>query len=187
MKIFKILMVATLMSLPLACKTKQITTSKTKEVQSVAEDLKNDSTANYSIKKKEFQLKESLTSKESLLQQLGLSYNGTSNDDKASVKLSQTDDGLSVDISGAFKMALEQSKEQNKDLTQETIVNLLDSIIEAKLIQNKSFRSEELQQSFHKDKLTETTGMQFGAYASVVLVVCFVVLLGWIGLNLKKK
>lgn len=177
MKIFKILMVATLMSLPFGCAIKR----KTKEVERIEvvseNQVKNDSAVDVKVQRSSYDFLNNYSSNESLLSKLGLVFNGSSNDDKGSFSIKETDQGLQMDIQGALQMALDKTHSKDETFTKAEAITLFDSIIKANLQQNKSERSEQLQDSFKSDTQKEKTDISFWIYAVIgsVLVVGTVV------------
>lgn len=184
MQVFKLLMVATLMSLPFGCATKR----KTKEVERVKvvteNQVKNDSAVSATFKINRNQSDLTINSFESVLKALNVQYDGEQGND-LKVVLNHTQNGTELNVSGKGKANYNQATESTQYLSRRDVTMIFDSIIDARVNQMKSERSEMLVDTLKKESEKETTGLQFGAYVGIVLVVCFVVLLLWLGWQYK--
>ncbi|WP_413534124.1 hypothetical protein [Empedobacter brevis] len=174
------MMVATLMSLA-SCATKR----KTKDVEKLEVKtenvVKNDSSVNLQLQKSSYDYLQNYSKSETLLQKLGLTYAGKTNEDKGKVSLKQTKDGLELDIQGAIAMALDQAQQKDENFTKAEMIKLMDSIYSVKLQQDLVQREQRLIDYFKSNKENDTIGFQFGAYLTGFGVVCFVIFLVWIG------
>lgn len=163
---------------------------KSKEVERIEvnseKQLQNDSAANLKIQKSSYEFLNNISSNESLLSKLGLVFNGTSNEDKGSFSIQETDKGLQVDIQGALQMALDKTHSKEESFTKTEAIQIFDSIIKANLKQNKTERSNEAIELIKKESEKETTGIQFGAYLTGFGILCFILLLIWLWFYLKK-
>ena len=185
MRALIIMMVATLMSFT-NCATKR----KTKEVEQVKiendKSIKNDSSVNLQLQKANYDYLQNYSSNETLLQKLGLTYAGKTNDDKGKVSLKQTKDGLELDIEGAIAMALDQAQQKNENLTQTEMIKLMDSIYSVKLQQDLVQREQRLLDSFKSDTEKAKSDVSIWVYVVVgsVLVVATVI---YVGIKQIKK
>ncbi len=131
-----------------SCATKR----KTKEVEQLkienSQSIKNDSSVNLQLQKSNYDYLQNYSSNETLLQKLGLTYSGKTNEDKGKVSLKQTKDGLELDIQGAIAMALDQAQQKDENLTQAEMIKLMDSIYTAKIQQDLVQRAQRLLDSF---------------------------------------
>lgn len=163
-----------------SCATKR----KTKEVEQVKveseKSIVNDSSVNLQLQKSTYDYLQNYSKNETLLQKLGLTYAGKTNDDKAKVSLKQTDNGLELDIQGAIAMALEKEQSKNEDISVQKVISLVDSVYSVRLQQDLAQRGQRLIDSFKSEKQNDTTGFQFGAYLTGFGVVCFVIFVFWL-------
>lgn len=184
MKVFKILMVATLLLLLFGCAIKR----KTKEVERVKvvteNQVKNDSAVSATFKINRNQSDLTINSFESVLKALNVQYDGEQGND-LKVVLNHTENGTELNVSGKGKANYNQASENSYSLNRKDVTMIFDSIIDARVNQMKTERSEQLLDTIKKESEKETTGLQFGAYVGIVLVVCFVLLLGWLGWQFK--
>ncbi len=171
--------------LVLSCATKR----KTKEVEQVKiendKSIKNDSSVNLQLQKSTYDYLQNYSKNETLLQKLGLTYAGKTNEDKGKVSLKQTKDGLELDIQGAIAMALDQAQQKKENLTQAEMIKLMDSIYSVKLQQDLVQREQRLLDSFKSNKVNETTGIQFGTYLTGFGILCLIIFLFWISRKFK--
>lgn len=186
MRTLIIILLGTLMSFS-NCATKR----KTKAVEQVKveseKSIVNDSSVNLQLQKSTYDYVQNYSKNESLMQKLGLVYNGKTNEDKAKVSLKQTDNGVELDIQGAIAMALEKEQSKDENISVQKVINLVDSVYSVRLQQDLAQREQLLIDSFKSDKENDTTGFQFAAYLTGFGVVCFVILLVWLGWQFKSK
>ena len=108
MRVLIIVLLGTLLSFS-NCAVKR----KSKEVERIEvnseEQLQNDSAANVKIQKSSYEFLNNISSNESLFSKLGLVFNGSSNEDKGSFSIKETDQGIQVDIQGALQMGLDKT------------------------------------------------------------------------------
>ena len=179
-------MVATLMSLS-SCASKH----KTKDVEQVKieseKSIVNDSSVNLQFQKSTYDYLQNYSKNETLLQKLGLTYAGKTNEDKGKVSLKQTENGLELDIQGAIAMALDKEQSKDEKLDKRELLKSFDSIVNIQLKQELDQRDQMLMDSFKSNKVNDTTGIQFGAYLTGFGVLCFIILLVWIGWQFKAK
>ncbi len=170
-----------------SCATKR----KTKEVEQVKveseKSIINDSSVNLQLQKSTYDYLQNYSKNESLLQKLGLTYAGKTNEDKGKVSLKQTENGLELDIQGAIAMALEKEQSKDENISVQKVISLVDSVYSVRLQQDLAQRDKRLLDSFKADTEKETTGFQFGSYLTGFGVLCFVILLAWIGWKFKVK
>ena len=156
-----------------ACATKR----KTKEVEQVKiekdKSIKNDSSVNLQLQKSTFDYLQSYSKNETLLQKLGLTYAGKTNDDKGKVSLKQTKDGLELDIQGAIAMALEKEQTKDENISVQKVISLVDSIYSARLQQDLVQREQRLLDSFKSDTEKAKSDVSIWVYVVIgsVLVV----------------
>ena len=163
---------------------------KSKEVERVEvkteNQLKNDSATDTKIQRSSYDFLNNYSSNESLLSKLGLVFNGTTNEDKGTFSIKETDQGLQVDIQGALQMALDKTHSKEETFTKAEAIKLFDSIIKVNLQQNKTERSGQLIDSIKKESDKETKGIQLGTYLTGFGVLCFILALTWLWFYLKK-
>ncbi len=171
--------------LVLSCATKR----KTKEVEQVKiendKSIKNDSLVNLQLQKSTYDYLQKYSSNETLLQKLGLTYAGKTNEDKGKVSLKQTKDGLELDIQGAIAMALDQAQQKNENLTQTEMIKLMDSIYSVKLQQDLVQREQRLLDSFKSNTEKEKSDVSFWVYVIIGCVLCLVICLGFVMIQIN--
>ena len=182
--IFLSLMVATLMSLS-SCASKH----KTKDVEQVKieseKSIVNDSSVNLQFQKSTYDYLQNYSKNETLLQKLGLTYAGKTNEDKAKVSLKQTDNGVELDIQGAIAMALDQAHKKNENLTQAEMIKLMDSIYTVKIQQDLLQREQRLLDSFKSNTEKEKSDVSIWIYVLIGGIVCFVIFLVFITIQIN--
>ena len=183
-----LLFITILLTLTLwSCATKR----KTKEVEQVKveseKSIVNDSSVNLQLQKSTYDYLQNYSKNEMLLQKLGLTYAGKTNEDKGKVSLKQTENGLELDIQGAIAMALEKEQSKNEDISVQKVISLVDSIYSVRLQQDLAQLEERLIDSFKSDKENNTTGVQFGAYLTGFGALCLVIFLTWISRKFNSK
>jgi len=172
-----IIMLATLMSLA-SCATKR----KTKAVEQINQNLEksvvNDSSVNFQLQKSTYDYLQNYSKNETLLQKLGLTYTGKTNDDKGKVSLKQTENGLELDIQGAIAMALEKEQSKDENISVQKVINLVDSVYSVRLQQDLAHREQRLIDSFKSNTEKEKTDISFWIYLIIGGVLCLVIFLG---------
>ena len=178
-------MVATLMSLA-SCATKR----KTKEVDKLEVKnenvVKNDSSVNLQLQKSTYAYLQNYSSNETLLQKLGLTYAGKTNEDKGKVSLKQTKDGLELDIQGAIAMALDQAHQKDENLTQAEMIKLMDSIYTVKIQQDLVQREQRLIDSFKSNTEKEKSDVSIWVYVLIGVVISLVIFFAWLNGQINK-
>lgn len=178
-------MVATLMSLA-SCATKR----KTKEVDKTEirteNVLQNDSVFQLKSKVSKIESNQTFNEFESILKALNVQYDGEQGND-LKVVLNRTDKGTELNVSGKGKANYNEQSEKTKSLTRNDVAIVFDSIIDARLKQNKQERGQQLVDSFKSDKENDTTGFQFGAYLTGFGVLCLIIFLTWISRKFIHK
>lgn len=186
MKGLVIILLGTLLSFS-NCATKR----KTKDVEQVKveseKSIVNDSSVNLQLQKSTYDYLQNYSKNETLLQKLGLTYAGKTNEDKGKVSLKQTENGLELDIQGAIALALEKEQSKDEKFDKRELLKSFDSIVNIQLKQELDQRDQMLMDSFKSNKENDTTGIQFGAYLTGFGVLCFIILLVWIGWQFKAK
>ena len=168
-----------------SCATKR----KTKEVEQLkienSQSIKNDSSVNLQLQKSNYDYLQNYSSNETLLQKLGLTYSGKTNEDKGKVSLKQTKDGLELDIQGAIAMALDQAQQKDENLTQAEMIKLMDSIYTAKIQQDLVQREQRLLDSFKSNTEKEKFDVSIWVYVIIGCVPCLVIFLGFLMIQIN--
>ena len=168
-----------------SCATKR----KTKEVEQLkienSQSIKNDSSVNLQLQKSNYDYLQNYSSNETLLQKLGLTYSGKTNEDKGKVSLKQTKDGLELDIQGAIAMALDQAQQKDENLTQAEMIKLMDSIYTAKIQQDLVQREQRLLDSFKSNTEKEKFDVSIWVYVIIGCVLCLVIFLGFLMIQIN--
>ena len=168
-----------------SCATKR----KTKEVEQVKveseKSIINDSSINLQLQKSTYDYVQNYSSNETLLQKIGLTYAGKTNEDKGKVSLKQTKDGLELDIQGAIAMALDQAHKKNENLTQAEMIKLMDSIYTVKIQQDLLQREQRLLDSFKSNTEKEKSDVSIWIYVLIGGIVCFVIFLVFITIQIN--
>ena len=181
----KLLCIFLSLFLVLSCATKR----KTKEVEQMKiendKSIKNDSSVNLQLQKSTYDYLQNYSKNESLLQKLGLTYSGKTNEDKGKVSLKQTKDGLELDIQGAIAMALEKEQAKSENTSVQKVISLVDSIYSVKLQQDLKQREQRLIDSFKSNTEKEKTDVSIWIYVVVGGVLCFIVFLGFVMIQIN--
>lgn len=168
-----------------SCATKR----KTKEVDQVNlendKSIKNDSSVNLLLQKSTYDFLQNYSKNETLLQKLGLTYAGKTNEDKGKVSLKQTKDGLELDIQGAIAMALDQAQQKNENLTQAEMIKLMDSIYTVKIQQDLVQREQRLIDYFKSNTEKEKNDVSIWIYVVVGGILCLVICLGFVMIQIN--
>ena len=178
-------MVATLMSLA-SCATKR----KTKEVEQVKveseKSIVNDSSVNLQLQKSTYDYLQNYSKNETLLQKLGLTYAGKTNEDKGKVSLKQTENGLELDIQGAIAMALEKEQSKDEKLDKRELLKSFDSIVNIQLKQELDQRDQMLLDSFKSNTEKEKTDISIWIYVLIGVVISLVIFFAWLNNQINK-
>ena len=181
----KLLCIFLSLFLVLSCATKR----KTKEVEQVKiendKSIKNDSSVNLQLQKSTYDFLQNYSKNETLLQKLGLTYAGKTNEDKGKVSLKQTKDGLELDIQGAIAMALDQAQQKNENLTQAEMIKLMDSIYTTKIQQDLLQREQRLIDSFKSNTEKEKNDVSIWIYVVIGGILCLVICLGFVMIQIN--
>lgn len=154
------------------CATKR----KTKEVEKTEikteNVLQNDSVFQLKSKVSKIETNQTFNEFESVLKALNVQYNGEQGND-LKVVLNRTEKGTELNVSGKGKANYNENTEKTKSLTRNDIVNVFDSIIDARLQQNKQERAQQLVDSFKADTEKEKIDLSIWIYVVIgsVLVV----------------
>ena len=185
MRTLIIMMVATLMSLA-SCATKR----KTKEVEQVKveseKSIVNDSSVNLQLQKSTYDYLQNYSKNETLLQKLGLTYAGKTNEDKGKVSLKQTENGLELDIQGAIAMALEKEQSKDEKLDKRELLKSFDSIVNIQLKQELDQRDQMLLDSFKSNTEKEKTDISIWIYVLIGVVISLVIFFAWLNNQINK-
>ncbi len=169
-----------------ACATKR----KTKDVEQLKveakTEVKNDSVLKIVSKTSKLEANQTFNEFESVLKALNVQYDGEQGND-LKVVLNRTEKGTELNVSGKGKANYNEATEQTKSLTRDDVITINDSMRKAELKQNKVERDQKIVDSFKSNKVNDTTGIQFGAYLTGFGILCFIILLVWIGWQFKAK
>ena len=183
--IFLSLLLGTLMSLT-NCATKR----KTKDVEQVKveseKSIVNDSSVNLQLQKSTYDYLQNYSKNETLLQKLGLTYAGKTNDDKGKVSLKQTENGLELDIQGAIAMALEKEQSKDEKLDKRELLKSFDSIVNIQLKQELDQRDQMLLDSFKSNTEKEKTDVSIWIYVLIGGVLSLIIFLAWLNHQINK-
>lgn len=171
MKIFKILMLATLMSLP-SCAIKR----KTKEVEKLEakqeQFINNDSVFNHQLKVVKTDFNQTLNEFESVLKALNVQYDGEQGND-LKVSLNRTENGTELNVSGKGKANYNEQSENTYNLTKSEFLLIYDSLRKFELAQNKLQRDQLFLDHFKSNTEKEKSDVSIWIYVVIgsVLVV----------------
>ena len=183
--IFLSLLLGTLMSLT-NCATKR----KTKDVEQVKveseKSIVNDSSVNLQLQKSTYDYLQNYSKNETLLQKLGLTYAGKTNEDKGKVSLKQTENGLELDIQGAIAMALEKEQSKDEKLDKRELLKSFDSIVNIQLKQELDQRDQMLLDSFKSNTEKEKTDVSIWIYVLIGGVLSLIIFLAWLNHQINK-
>ena len=183
--IFLSLLLGTLMSLT-NCATKR----KTKDVEQVKveseKSIVNDSSVNLQLQKSTYDYLQNYSKNETLLQKLGLTYAGKTNEDKGKVSLKQTENGLELDIQGAIAMALEKEQSKDEKLDKRELLKSFDSIVNIQLKQELDQRDQMLLDSFKSNTEKEKTDISIWIYVLIGGVLSLIIFLAWLNHQINK-
>ena len=185
MKGLVIILLGTLLSFS-NCATKR----KTKDVEQVKveseKSIVNDSSVNLQLQKSTYDYLQNYSKNETLLQKLGLTYAGKSNEDRGKVSLKQTENGLELDIQGAIAMALEKEQLKDENISVQKVISLVDSVYSVRFQQDLVQREQRLIDSFKSNTEKEKSDLSIWVYVVVgsVLVVATAI---YVGIKQIKK
>ena len=146
----------------------------------------NDSSVNLQLQKSTYDYLQNYSKNETLLQKLGLTYAGKTNDDKGKVSLKQTENGLELDIQGAIAMALDQAHQKDENLTQAEMIKLMDSIYTVKIQQDLVQREQRLIDSFKSNTEKEKSDVSIWVYVLIGVVISLVIFYAWLNGQINK-
>lgn len=179
------ILIGTLMSFS-NCATKR----KTKEVEQVKveseKSIINDSSVNLQLQKSTYDYVQNYSKNETLLQKLGLTYSGKTNDDKGKVSLKQTENGLELDIQGAIAMALEKEQSKDENISVQKVISLVDSVYSVRLQQDLAQREQRLIDSFKSDTEKEKSDVSIWVYVLIGVVISLVIFFTWLNNQINK-
>lgn len=168
------------------CATKR----KAKEVEQVKveseKSIINDSSINLQLQKSTYDYLQNYSKNETLLQKLGLTYAGKTNDDKGKVSLKQTENGLELDIQGAIAMALEKEQSKDENISVQKVISLVDSVYKVRLQQDLAQREERLIDSFKSNTEKEKTDVSIWIYVLIGVVISLVIFFAWLNRQINK-
>lgn len=169
-----------------ACATKR----KTKEVEKTEIKTENvvinDSVFQLKSKVSKIETNQTFNEFEKVLKALDMQYDGEQGNE-LNVTLNHTENGTELNVKGKGKANYNEQTEKTKSLTRNQVANIFDSIIDARLTQNKQERGQQLVDSFKSEKENDTTGFQFGAYLTSFGVLCLIIFLTWISRKFIHK
>ena len=168
------------------CATKR----KTKDVEQVKveseKSIVNDSSVNLQLQKSTYDYLQNYSKNETLLQKLGLTYAGKTNEDKGKVSLKQTENGLELDIQGAIAMALEKEQSKDENISVQKVISLVDSVYSVRLQQDLAQREERLIDSFKSNTEKEKTDVSIWIYVLIGVVISLVIFFAWLNNQINK-
>ncbi|MDM1042116.1 MULTISPECIES: hypothetical protein [Empedobacter] len=183
--IFLSLLIGTLMYFS-NCATKR----KTKDVEQVKveseKSIVNDSSVNLQLQKSTYDYLQNYSKNETLLQKLGLTYAGKTNEDKGKVSLKQTENGLELDIQGAIAMALEKEQSKDENISFQKVISLVDSVYSVRLQQDLKQREQRLIDSFKSNTEKEKTDVSIWIYVLIGVVISLVIFFAWLNNQINK-
>ncbi|MGV0927193.1 hypothetical protein ACTS9K_08515 [Empedobacter sp. ULE_I145] len=169
-----------------SCATKR----KTKEVEQVKveseKSIVNDSSVNLQLQKSTYDYLQNYSKNETLLQKLGLTYAGKTNEDKGKVSLKQTENGLELDIQGAIAMALEKEQSKDENISVQKVISLVDSVYSVRLQQDLAQRDQRLLDSFKSNTEKEKTDISIWIYVLFGVVISLVIFFAWLNNQINK-
>jgi len=168
---FIFLLLGTLMSLT-NCATKRKTKAVEQINQNSEKSVVNDSSVNLQFQKSTYNYLQNYSKNESLMQKLGLVYNGKTNEDKAKVSLKQTDNGVELDLQGAIAMALEKEQSKNENISVQKVISLVDSVYSVRLQQVLAQREKRLLDSFKSNTEKEKSDVSIWIYLIIGGLLC---------------
>ena len=168
------------------CATKR----KTKDIEQVKveseKSIANDSSVNLQLQKSTYDYLQNYSKNETLLQKLGLTYAGKTNEDKGKVSLKQTENGLELDIQGAIAMALEKEQSKDEKLDKRELLKSFDSIVNIQLKQELDQRDQMLLDSFKSNTEKEKTDISIWIYVLIGVVISLVIFFAWLNNQINK-
>lgn len=168
------------------CATKR----KTKDIEQVKveseKSIVNDSSVNLQLQKSTYDYLQNYSKNETLLQKLGLTYAGKTNEDKGKVSLKQTENGLELDIQGAIAMALEKEQSKDEKLDKRELLKSFDSIVNIQLKQELDQRDQMLLDSFKSNTEKEKTDISIWIYVLIGVVISLVIFFAWLNNQINK-
>lgn len=168
------------------CATKR----KAKEVEQVKveseKSIINDSSINLQLQKSTYDYLQNYSKNETLLQKLGLTYAGKTNDDKGKVSLKQTENGLELDIQGAIAMALDKEQSKDEKLDKRELLKSFDSIVNIQLKQELDQRDQMLLDSFKSNSEKEKSDVSIWVYVLFGVVISLVIFFSWLNNQINK-
>ena len=170
-----------------SCRTVDKTIHQTKEEkkESVFNDLKFDNNIQTSSELNEIERQERLLKE--LISSLQIGFNGQTEDDKLSVELIKTLEGLKFEVSGSGTANYQQTETLNIEELESKLYKRQDSLHNQQMAYLQDFTAEFLQELKAKDKEVKVKGFTFGSYLifGVLAVVGFI--LGWIARRINFK
>lgn len=181
----KLLCIFLSLLLVLSCATKR-KTKEVEKVKNITENVvKNDSTFQLNSKVSKIESIQSFNEFESVLKALNVEYNGEQGND-LKVVLNRTEKGTELNVSGKGKANYNENTEQVKNLNRNDVVIVFDSIIDARLEQNKHERAQQLVDSFKSDTEKEKYDVSIWIYVLIGGVISLVILLAWFNNQINK-
>lgn len=169
-----------------SCATKR----KTKDVEQVKieseKSIVNDSSVNLQLQKSTYDYLQNYSKNETLLQKLGLTYAGKTNEDKGKVSLKQTENGLELDIQGAIAMALDKEQSKDEKLDKRELLKSFDSIVNIQLKQELDQRDQMLLDSFKSNSEKEKSDVSIWVYVLIGVVISLVIFFAWLNNQINK-
>ena len=149
-----------------ACATKR----KTKEVEKTGikteNVINNDSVFQLKSKVSKIETNQTFNEFESVLKALNVQYDGEQGND-LKVVLNRTENGTELNVSGKGKANYNEQSEQTKSLTRNDEIIVFDTIIDARLTQNKQERGQQLVDIFKSDTEKSKVDTSFWLYITI--------------------
>ena len=170
-----------------SCRTIDKTIHQTKEQkkESIFNDLKIDNNVKISTEQTENERQEKLLKE--LISSLQIGFNGQSENDKLSVELIKTLEGLKFEVTGSGTANYQQTETINIEQLERNLYKRQDSLHSQQMSYLQDLKYELLEELQTKDKEVKITGFTFGAYLTFGLIAVIAFVLGWISRRTSFK
>lgn len=172
------------MFLLFACATKRKTKDVEKTEIKTENVIQNDSVFQLKSKVSKIESNQTFNEFEKVLRALDMQYDGEQGNE-LNVTLNHTENGTELNLKGKGKANYNEQTEKTKSLTRNDVVNILDSIIDARIEQNKHERSQQLVDSFKSNTEKEKSDVSIWIYVVVGCVLCLVIFLGFVMIQIN--
>ena len=184
MRILIFILIGTLLSFS-NCATKRKTKVAEKLEVKTENVIQNDSVFQLKSKVSKIETYKAFNEFESVLKALNVQYDGEQANE-LNITLNRTENGTELNVKGKGKANYNEQTEKTKSLTRNDVVNILDSIIDARIEQNKHERSQQLVYSFKSDTEKEKTDISFWVYVVISVIVSLVIFFTWLNSQINK-